>query len=78
MKTIDMDSLTNSVFMAMDREFRKNKMGGAFHRHAQGNRNLLQGMCAMIVADYLSMEGKFGENPPATVQAPKRSLRRVA
>lgn len=63
MKTTDVSSITNSVLMAMEKEFRKNGMAGTFHEHVEANRPLIQGMVASIVADHLSK--KDNENAAA-------------
>lgn len=50
-KTKDLDSITNSVMMAIDKELRKNGLAPAGHRHYEGNRSLIRGMVAMLVMD---------------------------
>jgi len=49
--TNDLDSITNSVMMAMDKELRKNGLAPAGHRHYNGNRELIKGMIAMLQHD---------------------------
>jgi hypothetical protein len=49
--TRDPDSLTNSVVQAMDKEFRKNGISPVFHRHMTGNRKLIRGMIAIMLAE---------------------------
>lgn len=49
--TTDIDSVTNSIMMAMDKELRKNGLAPAGHRHHNGNRALIRGMVAIIVND---------------------------
>jgi len=49
--TRNVDSLTNSVLQAVDKEFRKNKISPVFHRHIEGNRKLIRGMIAIMIAE---------------------------
>lgn len=49
--THDADSLTNSVMQAMDKEFRKNGLAPANHRHYKGNRVRIRAMIAMMLED---------------------------
>lgn len=56
--TTDVSSVTTSVMLAMEKEFRKNGMAPAFHRHYKHNREFIQGMVAMIAADALNNELK--------------------
>lgn len=56
--TTDVSSVTTSVLLAMEKEFRKNGMAPAFHRHYKGNRQLIEAMVAMIAADALNNELK--------------------
>lgn len=48
--TRDIDSLTNSVMMAFEKEMRKNGIAAKFHPHYDGNRKLIRGMIAMMMA----------------------------
>lgn len=52
--TTDIESLTNSVMQAMEKEFRKNDMGGAFHAQYDANRAIILGMVASVVVDHLA------------------------
>ena len=54
--TRDVDSLTNSILQAVDKEFRKNKISPVFHRHIDGNRKLIRGMIAIMIAEVKAEE----------------------
>lgn len=49
--TKDLDSITNSVMMAMDKELRKNGLAPAGNRHYEGNRRVISGLIAMMLMD---------------------------
>jgi 2-hydroxychromene-2-carboxylate isomerase len=49
--TKDIDSLTNSLLQDFDKTFRKNGLSAVFHRRVEGNRTLLRGMIAIMVAE---------------------------
>lgn len=49
--TNDVDSITNSVLMAMDKEFRKNGIAPASHRHYKGNREVIRALVEMFVLE---------------------------
>jgi len=52
MKTTDIESLTNSVLQAIEKEFRKNDMGGAFHRQSAILRTMIRANVSIVVADH--------------------------
>lgn len=58
MKTHDIDSITNSTLLAMEKEFRKNDMAPAFHRNHHILRPMIRAQVAILVADYKNNEGK--------------------
>lgn len=47
--TRDLDSLTNSAMMAVEKILRENGVANGFHTHYDGNRALMRGMIAMIL-----------------------------
>lgn len=49
-QTTDLSSLTNSVMMAMDKEFRKNNVPFA-HRHREA-RAVVEALVANVLADH--------------------------
>jgi hypothetical protein len=51
-KTTDVSSLTNSAMMALDKEFRKNKVPFA-HRHREA-RVMLESLVASVLADHIA------------------------
>lgn len=73
--TTDVQSITNSVMQAMEKEFRKNDMAGAFHRQFEANRAIMLGLVASVVVDHLAdfaqeqtiqaVVNKFGEREDA-------------
>lgn len=58
--TNDLDSLTNSVMMEFEKVMRKNGVAARFHPHYDGNRKLIRGMIAMMMAQ------SAGENSNVT------------
>lgn len=52
--TVDVSSLTNSIVMAIDKEFRKNDIPFA-HRHTEF-RPLIEGMVTTVVVDEVSQD----------------------
>jgi len=48
---LDIDSITNSAMMAMEKESRKNGIAPEFHDHFRGNREIVKGMVAIMVAE---------------------------
>ena len=54
--TRDIDSITNSAFQAVDKVFRDNEISPVFHRHMNGNRKLLRGMIAIMLAEVAAEE----------------------
>lgn len=49
---IDRNAVVNSVWMAMEKELRKFGITPEFHEHAEGNRRLIEGMVAIMIADH--------------------------
>jgi len=60
MITKDVDSLTNSCMMEIEKVFRKNGIAAVTHRHYMGNRKLLRGMIEMMLVD-AAMDEKESE-----------------
>lgn len=56
--TRDLDSITNSVMMAIDKELRKNGLAPAGHRHYEGNRTLIKGMIGIMLNEEEENGGK--------------------
>lgn len=52
-KTTDVSSITNSVMMAIDKEFRKNEVY-TFPREHAAVRPIIHAMVAQIVADHIA------------------------
>ena len=44
-----LDSLTNSVMMAMEKELRKYGVAIEYHRHYTGNREIFKGMLGIML-----------------------------
>ena len=49
--THDVDSITNSMMMAMEKECRKNGLVPQFHNQYFGNRLIVRAMAALLVAE---------------------------
>ena len=49
--TKDVSSITNSSMMDIEKAFRKNGIGGVTHKHYNSNRQLIEGMVAIMIAE---------------------------
>ena len=54
--TTDADALTNSIMMDIEKAFRKEGIGGVTHRHYEGNRKVIKGLVAIMLAEELEAE----------------------
>jgi hypothetical protein len=54
--TRDADALTNSLIQSFDKDFRKNGISPVFHRHMEGNRKVIYGMVAIMLAEVKAEE----------------------
>lgn len=52
-KTTDVGSMTNSILMAIDKEFRKNEVYSFPRKHAEV-RPIIHAMVAQIMADHIA------------------------
>ncbi len=52
-KTTDVSSMTNSILMAVDKEFRKNEVYSFPRKHAEV-RPIIHAMVAQIMADHIA------------------------
>lgn len=49
--TLNVDALTNSAMMALEKEMRKNGLAASTHRHYDGNRRIMRGMIQIMLQD---------------------------